>query len=82
MNQKRFVNVFLDYIGSFWSFLLWFSDNVDYIIHCLGNLNSLSTISIFSWLDDPEFSNTFIVLFEISPFFITIVTNMDMKSDR
>jgi len=82
VNQQRFVYIFLHNISSFRSFLLGFSYDIDHIIYCLCNLDSLTTISILSRLDDPVITKIFIVLFEVHPFFILIITGMNMEGDR
>lgn len=82
MNQERFVNVFLNNIGSFGSFLLGFPYDIHDIIHRLCNLDSLSTVSVLSRLDDPVITKILIILLEVHPFLILFITWMDMKSDR
>lgn len=82
MNQQRFVNIFLNNVSSFWSFLLRFPYDIDDIIDCLCNLDSLAAVSVLSRLDDPVITKIFIILFEVHPFFILFITRMNMESDR
>jgi hypothetical protein len=61
VNEKGFVNVLLDDVGSLCSLCFVLSNDVDNVLECFGYLDALPAVRVLSRLDDPIHAQVLVV---------------------